>query len=116
MMAVRSPAGRIIARKADRGATSMDCVQERRTRNMIDQCTSFGIGIAARNTDDGRCVKAIVYTCQMSGLSRCEQFLEAGLTLTFPNRLASDDATIVEAAAIMPVVKKMDPNFSSGRL
>jgi hypothetical protein len=37
-------------------------------------------------------------------------------TLTFPNLLAIDEAMSIEIAAMMLVVKRRDPNFSSLRL
>ena len=60
-MAVRSCGCRIAARKADRGATSIDCVQERRIRNIMDQWTSLGTGMRARKIAEGRWVNTIVY-------------------------------------------------------
>ena len=38
------------------------------------------------------------------------------LTLTFPKRLAIEEATSIEIADIILVVKKSDPNFPSRRL
>jgi hypothetical protein len=38
------------------------------------------------------------------------------LTLTFPKRLAIEEATSIDIADIMLVVKKSDPNFPSWRL
>lgn len=42
--------------------------------------------------------------------------LEGGVrTLIFPNRFAIDEATSIEAAAMMLVVKKRDPSIPSSR-
>lgn len=71
-------------------------MHDRRIRNSIASDNDSGIGIKARNIDDGRCVKTIV--------------------LTFPNRLAMDEARSTEIAAIMLVTKKRDPSFPSSRL
>lgn len=59
-MAVRLSDGRTLARKADRGATSILWVHERRMRNIKASGSEDGIGIIARHTADGRCVKAMV--------------------------------------------------------
>ena len=58
--AVRSFGRTTAARNADRGATSIDWVQERRMRNIIAKGREFGIGIRARKIADGRCVNTIV--------------------------------------------------------
>jgi len=54
MTAVRSWGSTTAARKAERGATSMDCVQERRTMNMVAKGRLFGTGIRARKMAEGR--------------------------------------------------------------
>jgi len=96
MIAVRSDGNTIAAKKAERGATSIDWVQERRTRKRRDRWTSLGIGMSARKTAEGRWVKTMV--------------------LTLPKRLARLEAISIEAAAMMEVVKKMDPRMPSERL
>ena len=42
------------ARKADRGATSIDCVQDLRIRNVMASGREFGIPIRERKMADGR--------------------------------------------------------------
>lgn len=61
MTAVRSLGKTAEARKAERGATSIDCVQERRTRKRVARGKEEGIGIKAREMVEGRCVNTIVY-------------------------------------------------------
>lgn len=48
------------ARKAERGATSMDCVQERRMRKSMAMGREVGTGIRARKMAEGRWVNTIV--------------------------------------------------------
>jgi hypothetical protein len=62
MTAVRSLGKRTAARKAERGAMSMDWVQARRMRNRRDSGREEGIGMRARKMDEGRWVKTIVWT------------------------------------------------------
>lgn len=64
-------------------------------RNIIANGKEFGMPISARKMADGRCVKTIV--------------------LTLPNRLAILEATSMEPAAIMDVVKKSEPRRPSSR-
>jgi hypothetical protein len=84
------------AKNAERGGPSMDCVQDRRMRKRRDTWTSLETGMRARKTAEGRWVKTMV--------------------LTLPKRLARLEATSIEAAAMMAVVKKMDPRTPSERL
>jgi hypothetical protein len=49
------------ARKAERGATSMDCVQERRMRKVRARGRVVGTGIRARAMAEGRWVKTMVW-------------------------------------------------------
>ena len=65
IIAVRCLAGRMAARKAERGATSIDCVQARSRTNVAASGKEDGSGIMARKTADGRCVKTIVYRYQL---------------------------------------------------
>lgn len=59
-MAVRFSGGRALARKAERGATSMVWVQARRTRKSMANGRDDGMGIMARQIAEGRWVKTIV--------------------------------------------------------
>ena len=52
--AVRSFGRTMAARKAERGATSIDWVQARRIRKSIANGREEGMGIRARQTADGR--------------------------------------------------------------
>lgn len=61
MIAVRSWGRTTAARKAERGAVSMDWVQERRIRNIIAGPRALGTGIRARKMEDGRWVNTIVW-------------------------------------------------------
>jgi hypothetical protein len=62
---------------------------------MIASGRELGMPIMARKIAEGRWVKTIV--------------------LTFPNRLAMEDATKIDAAEIRLVVKNKEPNFPSAR-
>lgn len=95
MIAVLSAGRTIAARKADRGAVSIDCVQERRKRKVRDRWTSLGMGMRARKMAEGRWVKTMVFT--------------------LPKRLARLEARSMLAAAMMEVVKKIEPRVASGR-
>lgn len=74
----------------------MDWVQDLRMRNIIANGKEFGTPMSARKMADGRCVKTIV--------------------LMLPNRLAMLEATSMEPAAMMEVVKNREPRRPSSRL
>lgn len=57
---VRSPGCKIVAKNAVLGALSIVCRHARRTKNIIANLGSDGMGIRAKKTDDGRWVKTIV--------------------------------------------------------
>lgn len=84
------------AKNAERGATSIDWVQDRKIRNIIAKGRESGIPISARKIAEGRCVKTIV--------------------LILPNRLAIEEARSMDPAAMMEVVKKREPRRPSSRL
>lgn len=81
-------------RNAERTAVSIDDVQERAMRKTIAQADESGTGMRANATDDGRWVNTIV--------------------LTFPIRLASDEATSIDTDTMMEVKKKRVPSEPSG--
>lgn len=60
MVAVLSAGSTTAARNAERGAESIDCVHDRRIKNVMAPYTELGIGIRASMTADGRCVNTIV--------------------------------------------------------
>jgi hypothetical protein len=95
MIAVRLSAGSAAARKAERGAESMFELHERRMRNVSASGRELGTGTSIRQRAEGRWVKAIV--------------------LMLPMRLAREVAMNIDAAAMMDVVKKMEPRVPSGR-
>lgn len=68
--------------------------QARRTRKVNASGRSEGTGISARKIADGRCVKTIVRM--------------------LPMRFAMEEAISIEPAAMMLVVKKMEPSLPSG--
>lgn len=70
-----------------------------------------------RQIAEGRWVNTIVYELwEKENISTCFCSLgsENSLTLTFPNRLAMEEATSIDAAETMLVVKKMEPSWPSG--
>lgn len=81
---------------ADLGAVSMLWVEERRISNATAGETELGIGIKARSIAPGRCAMTIV--------------------LTFPRRLATEEAGSIERAAMKLVAKKIVPSLLSDRL
>ena len=89
MIAVLSFGSTTAARKADRGATSILCVQLLRIRNIIAKGRLFGSPIQAKAIADGRWVNTIV--------------------LTLPKRFAMLAATRTESAEMILVVKNSDP-------
>lgn len=101
------------ARKADRGAASIDCVHERRMRKSDDAQRYCGIGIMARAIAEGRCVKTIVYLV----LGQCQIMrLGARHTLTLPIRLAREAATRDDNAAMMLVTANNVPSWPSATI
>jgi len=80
---------------AARGAVSILDVHDLKTRKVKANGRVDGNEISARKQDDGRCVKTIV--------------------LTFPKRFAIEAAMSVEKAAIIVVVKKIDPSSAGGK-
>jgi len=62
---------------------------------MVARGKEEGMGIKARKMAEGRCVKTIV--------------------LIFPNLFAIEEATSIDAAAMMLVVKKREPSIPSLR-
>lgn len=54
IVAVLSAGSTTAARNAERGAESIDCVHDRKIRNVMAPYTEFGIGIKASMTADGR--------------------------------------------------------------
>ena len=60
MIAVRLSAGSAVARNAERGATSMLCVEARRARNTREGARVGGMGIKERKMAEGKWVKTIV--------------------------------------------------------
>ena len=64
-------------------------------RKSMAKGREFGMPIMARNMAEGRCVKTIVWM--------------------LPNRLAMLEASSMEPAAMMEVVKKSDPRRPSSR-
>lgn len=92
---MRSPGRTTAAKKADRGAVSIDAVDDRRMRSTIATGRELGTGINAKSKDDGKWVKTIV--------------------LILPNRFAIELATSMESAAMELVTKKRDPSFPSLR-
>ena len=91
--AVRSVGRMTAAKNAERGATSMDWVHDRRMRNIIAKGREFGIPMSARKIAEGRCVKTMVWI--------------------LPILLAIEEASSIEAAAMMEVVKKREPRRPS---
>lgn len=63
------------AKNAERGAVSIDCVQDRRTRKVIAAGAELGAGINERKTADGRCAKTIVWKVSLS-FSQVERGLQ----------------------------------------
>jgi hypothetical protein len=61
MTAVRSAGFSAAARKAERGAASMDCVQARRMRSTSEGARVEGRGRSARKIEEGRWVNTIVF-------------------------------------------------------
>jgi len=61
MIAVLSFALRAPATNAALGAESIDAVHDLRIRNVNDGARVFGTGIRARNMDEGKWVKTIVW-------------------------------------------------------
>lgn len=71
-----------------------------------------GIGMRARNMAEGRWVNTIV----LRGLSADVRYcVYKGLTLILPKRLAIEEARSIDTAAIIEVVKKIEPSFPSSR-
>lgn len=64
-------------------------------RNIMAKGREFGIPMSARNTAEGRCVKTMVWI--------------------LPIRLAMEEASSMDAAAMMEVVKKREPRRPSSR-
>jgi len=93
--AVRSLGRTIEAKNAERGAVSIDCVQDRRTRNIIASGREFVAGINARKIEDGKCVKTIVWM--------------------LPILFAREEATSIEPAAMKLVTKNIVPTLPSAR-
>jgi hypothetical protein len=85
IIAVRSRGSVIIAIKAARGAVSIDAMLCRRKRKTKDQDIVLGIGIIARKTDDGRCVKTIVWSSQFNFLVIVIQSRIVGTYPDIPN-------------------------------
>ena len=94
--AVRSLGRTTALRKAERGAVSIDCVQERKIRKRIARGRLEGNGTSARKMEEGRWVKTMVWM--------------------LPMRLASEEARSMDTAAMQLVTKKMEPSFPSARL
>ena len=74
----------------------MDLVLSRRKRKTSERKAFSGIGMSAKNMLDGKWVKTIV--------------------LTFPKRLAREEATSMDTAVAMLVAEKIEPSVPSSRL
>jgi hypothetical protein len=71
MTAVRSLGSTIAAKKAERGATSMTCVQARPMRKVRAPGRVEGMGIRERQIAEGRWVKTIVCKAGLVSVDRC---------------------------------------------